>query len=364
MGSAHRGLSRRYLPRPGREGVRVQGRFIVSLDCEGKWGMADALAPYHHRDLTDRALAEVYDRLVAMLARHDVPATFAYVMAFTLTREERRDFALQLLPEEGKQDDWLEHYWADLRAGREEGWFQPHALDVVKADGRHEIACHSFCHRPMDDLSLSDEGARAELAVAARVAALKQVRLSTFIFPRNGVGNLAALRDAGYLGYRLKLARPAGLLGRFVRLTEEWNMRAAVQVGEPAAPDALVRIPPGYFFNWRFGGRRYVPAAVTIHRWKNLLDRTAAQGGVAHLWLHPHNLITGPGTAETLEQVLAYAASLRDAGRILIQTQQEYCETLLAAASGGGDGAAGDCLSTEKILEPRPGNPMNQGAHA
>ena len=31
----------------------MNGRFIISLDCEGKWGMADKLQPYHHRLLTD-----------------------------------------------------------------------------------------------------------------------------------------------------------------------------------------------------------------------------------------------------------------------------------------------------------------------
>jgi len=340
----------------------LQGKFIVSLDCEGKWGMADSLEPYHQLLLTDRALADVYDQLVAMLARHDVPATFAYVMAFTLTPEERRDFAALLSPRDGAEDAWLEHYWADLRAGRQEGWFQPHALDAVRADGRHEIACHSFCHRPMDDRSLSPEGARAELDAAARVAALKQVQLSTFIFPRNQVGNLAALREAGYLGYREKLPRPAGLLGRIVRLTDEWNIRPALQHGRPAEAGELVRIPAGLFFNWRHGGRRYVPGAVTVRRWKNLLDRTAAQGGVAHLWLHPHNLITGPGTAETLEQVLAYAARLRDAGRIQIQTQQDYCDTALAELARGSVNGPGDCLPSGKILEA--GHSMHQGAHA
>jgi peptidoglycan/xylan/chitin deacetylase (PgdA/CDA1 family) len=312
----------------------LSGTFIISLDCEGKWGMADHLKPYHRTLLTDRALADVYDRLVALFGRYEMPATFAYVMAFLLDPEERREFPALLDREEAGGDPWLRHYWADIEAGGSEGWFQPHALTAVKADARHEIACHSFCHRPMDDASLSAEHARAELAAAARVAELKQVALRTFIFSRNAVGNLPALAEAGYIGYREKLVRPDGRLGRIARLAEEFNIWPAVQMPREAH-QGMVPIPPGYFFNWRFGARRHVPPAFTLARWKSLLDRSARTGGVAHLWLHPHNLITAPSTAESLEAVLAHAARLRDAGRIKVLTQEAFSRTTLSEAGSG-----------------------------
>lgn len=47
----------------------TKGSFILSFDCEGKWGMADQLEPYLQTSLTDRALASAYDTLVALLAR-------------------------------------------------------------------------------------------------------------------------------------------------------------------------------------------------------------------------------------------------------------------------------------------------------
>jgi peptidoglycan/xylan/chitin deacetylase (PgdA/CDA1 family) len=309
----------------------LNGTFIISLDCEGKWGMADHLEPHHQRLLTDRALADVYDRLVELFGRYEMAAIFAFVMAFLLNSEERQQFPALVDKQEAGNDDWLRHYWADIDAGGSEGWFQPRALEAVKADGRHEIACHSFCHRPMDDRTLSAACARTELAAAARVAGLKQVELKTFIFPRNAVGNLPALAEAGYLGYREKLERPAGALGRIARLTEEMHIRPAVQKPREVH-QGLVPIPPGYFFNWRFGARRYVPPAVTIARWTSLLNRSAQAGGVAHLWLHPHNLITAPATASTLEAVLAHASRLRDAGRLRVQTQVDYCRTLINRA--------------------------------
>jgi len=308
------------------------GAFIVSLDCEGKWGMADHLEPYLQRALTDSALAAVYDRFVALFGRYDIPATFAYVMAFTLGEKERRAFPALVDPAAAEGDAWLAHYWADVRAGRSEGWFQPHALEAVRADGRHEIACHGFCHRPLGDSSIAEAGAEAELGDALAAARMKGVTLRTFIFPRNEIGNLAALGRSGFIGFREKLGRPSGAAGRLVRLAEEFNPWPAPQHGSRGRAHGLVPIPAGYFFNWRFGARRRVPPALTVRRWTNLLDAVAGKGGVAHLWLHPHNLITAPDTEATLAPVLAHAAKLRDVGRIEVMTQEAWCLAQRASA--------------------------------
>lgn len=305
----------------------MTGRFIISLDCEGKWGMADVLEDYHHRLLTDEALAKVYGEIVAQFAAHDMPATFAFVMAFTLDAEQRRQFD-HFLADSGRKDAWLEHFWADRRAGRTSGWFQPEALEIVRRDGRHEIGCHGFCHRDLADGAISDEGAEAELEAAAAAARLKGVELRTFVFPRNSVGHVALLGRRGYIGYRE--ARPVG--SRVGALAQELNLWPEPEAAARPAPGDPVAIPAGYFLNWRFGPRRYVPRAVTVRRWKTLLDRAADTGGVAHLWFHPHNFITAPSTRDTLEEILAYANRLRADGRLRAVTQEQYCRELLAAA--------------------------------
>ena len=304
------------------------GRFIVSLDCEGKWGMADHLQPYHHELLTDEAIAAAYQQLVAIFARHGIPATFAFVMAFVLTAEEREQFRNDLLGD--AEDAWLRPYREAVASGHIGGWHQPAALEIVQSAGVHEIACHSFCHRPLGDGSISTRGADRELESAVAVARLKRIDLETFVFPRNQVGHLEALRSHGFIGYRQRLRRPAGRVGRALSLAEEFNIWAAPQ--RPAAPiEGLVPIPSGRFLNWRFGLRAWVPASATLARWRHQLHSAAHSGSVVHLWLHPHNLITGPGTAALLEQVLAEAAKLRDRGKIRVVTQRDYCRQQLAA---------------------------------
>lgn len=298
--------------------------FVMSLDCEGKWGMADGLQPYHHRLLTSERLAGAYRQLLGMLERHGLAATFAFVMAFVLSEAERRRFAM-LDHKNNPDDPWLKHYWTSLAAGQGDGWHLPEALEMVREAGVHEIASHSFCHRPLGDKSLDAAGAATELEAAAQAARLKQVELRTLVFPRNEVGNLPAVRAAGYLGYRQRLERRGG---RLAALLEEFDTRRGPQPAR-AAVDGLVPIPAGHFFNWRFGLRKLVPPAVTVARWRRQLERCARDGGVVHLWLHPHNLITGPSTAPVLDRVLGEVARLRDAGRIAVLTQRDYCERVV-----------------------------------
>ena len=301
--------------------------FIMSLDCEGKWGMADQLRPYHDA-LTDDALLRAYGKILQLLDRYDIAATFAFVMAFTLTKDKRGKFDDILKPRPASKDAWLEPYWSALGRG-EEGWHQPDAFDLVRRSARHEIACHSFCHRPLGP-GTSHAEAIAELGAAQEVALLKGVQLSTFVFPRNEVGNLPALRQSGFIGYRERLARPAGAVGRLISLGAEINTQPGRQQSH-AVSDGLVPIPAGYFFNWRFGPRALIPPAVTVARWRHLLRGRHSHGNVVHLWLHPHNLITAPSTADVLDRVLADVAEARQVGDIRVETQDSYCRQILAA---------------------------------
>jgi peptidoglycan/xylan/chitin deacetylase (PgdA/CDA1 family) len=307
-------------------------RFIISLDCEGKWGMADHLQPYHHEHLTDAALTRAYERLIDLFGRYEVPATFAFVMAFVLKREEREHFAGELLGDE--PDPWLRPYREEVAGGKAQGWHVPAALDLVRAAATHEVACHSFCHRPLGDRSISAAGASAELDAAAAAARLKGLSLKTFVFPRNEVGHLPELREHGFIGYRERLRRPTGKLGRALSLAEEMNVWAPAQQQSPVA-DGIVPIPSGRFLNWRFGARSWVPPEVTAARWRHQLRDAVADGGVVHLWLHPHNLLTAPDTEALLETVLRDVAVMRDAGRITTVTQRDYCREVMRAAEQG-----------------------------
>lgn len=304
-----------------------RGRFIVSLDCEGKWGMADHITAHHDRHLTEASLADAYARLVALFARYEAPASFAFVLALTLTESEREQMADRLVDVPVDGANWLRHFRAAQARRNTDGWFCPDALEMVRADSRHEIACHSFCHLPLAEGSITRADAVREMESIRLAAAIKRVSPTTFVYPRNQVGHVAELAAAGFAGYR---ARPPswgrGKLAKVGNLLAECNVRTPAQAAR-GSDRGMTVIPSGYFLNWQRGARRAVPRAVSRMRWRHVLEDAARAGGVAHIWLHPHNIIDGPGTIDRLEDVLADAARLRDAGRLEMVTQAQYCDT-------------------------------------
>lgn len=307
------------------------GTFVLSLDCEGKWGMADSLDGHHNESLTNSRLTRAYESLVQLLDRYEIDVTFAFVMAFLLRDDELERFDSLLVGDLGTPDSWLAHYREARTAGALEGWHLPEALQIVRSSGAHEIACHGFCHRPLGEDLIAAKAAATELAAAQEVADMRRIELRTLIFPRNEVGHLEQVRSAGFVGYRTALPGMTGLMGRAARTMQEFNIWRLPQQRMPVT-DGLVPIPAGHFFNWRHGIRRIVPAKTTELRWRNLLRR-ASDGTVVHLWLHPHNLVTASDMTDALERVLADVAERRAAGSLRVMTQEQYCGEVLKGAS-------------------------------
>lgn len=303
------------------------GCFIISLDCEGKWGMADHIGPHHDRFLTTENLENAYTRIGALFARHHVPATFAFVMAFTLSPAEFARHRERFVDVEIEGGNWLRHFRRQMEDGHAEGWFAPRAFDEVRARPEHEIGCHGFSHLPLGISGVGRREAEHEIGAASTVAAEKGVELRTFVFPRNLIAHTSVLAAAGYTGYRGRLVQSEGVSGKL----SELNVAESAQA-HGGWSGTLRVIPPGHFLNWRRGVRKLVPRPVTVRRWRHILEDAADRGRVAHLWLHPHNVIDGPETFDTLSSIVAYAAKLRDRGKIAIVTQRQYCEQLAAAA--------------------------------
>lgn len=305
----------------------AKGCFIVSLDCEGKWGMADHLTQWHHAHLNRAELTEAYRTLAALFGRYDIAATFAFVMAFVLSADEQASLAERFGDTEIEGSNWLSAYRSAQRAGDLSGWTCPEALEIVRDAAQHEVACHGFTHLPLAEKLVSRADAEREFAACAEAARMKGLSLETFVYPRNLEGHKAALAAAGFKGFR---KRPAQR-GKLGALFAELNSRDRAQM--PLRDEAgMVAIPSGEMLNWQNGARKLVPRAASRMRWASRLRDAAETGGVAHLWLHPHNLIDAPGTRERLEDVLAEAARLRAAGRIEVLTQAQYCAERRASA--------------------------------
>jgi peptidoglycan/xylan/chitin deacetylase (PgdA/CDA1 family) len=290
------------------------GTFILSLDCEGKWGVADILNAGHHRDLGDRQLRSAYAAIAAVLDEFDIAATFAVVGLFGCDQQEFRRLPFT---EIGTRLPYTKGAVDDILRGSSDGW---HAdwLDEVIAE-RHERACHGVTHTPFDQLD--DDQFAYEFSLPRRADD------RTIVFPRNAVGHLDKLRGVGIDAYRAASAD-----GAILRLAKEIVPRMPSERPMTGGTGGMLPIPAGYFVNWKSGARGVIPTSWTRLRAQSILDHAAEYGGVAHFWTHPENIASAPATLDNLRNICKAAARLRDAGRLQVVTQAGYLERATAAA--------------------------------
>lgn len=304
----------------------MTARFILSLDCEGKWGVADHLTAGDHAALADDRLREAYAGVLAVLAEFDIPATFAFVGAFSLTADRLAALRPALADLSRDLPGYLEPALEDMVAGTRQGWTGDWAVEAVDAARqRHEIGLHGATHIPWTWPGMTREMARRELGLLFAEKAPILARTTTYIFPRNAGDHSDLLDEFGIAGLRATRTFP----NRIASLASEFNLFETPEgVPPPARP---LSIPAGWFVNWMSGGRKLVPPALSRLRARRLLERAARTGEVVHYWTHPENIASAPATLGVLRGILAEVARLRDAGRCEVLTQDGWCRRIDAA---------------------------------
>lgn len=294
-----------------------KGIFILSFDCEGKWGMADHINAYHETHFTSANIQNVYTQILGTLKTYNLPASFAFVTAFTQSVEQFHQHKDLFYNTPQSYKAWLAKFYHDMENQRYEGWFCPEPLQMVSDDGRHDIGSHSCFHRAFSEIELTLEDAEYDFRASQEMLKYKP---NTFIYPRNVVGFTPLLKKYGYIGYRHGNAYKTNTLGRLQNFAAEFNIATPA---ESSIAEGIV--PAGYFLNWPHGLRKTVPDNVTKLRWRNILNDAVKNKGVAHMWFHPHNFINHPQMVQNFAHIIRLVAKYRDNDQLTVMTMQDYC---------------------------------------
>jgi peptidoglycan/xylan/chitin deacetylase (PgdA/CDA1 family) len=291
-----------------------RGTAVVSIDTELAWGEA------HRRGPTERSAAHDYDaeravidRLLAILDRHEIAATWAVVGHLLLSGCSTGDGRPH--PEIVRPEfDWLDGDWFDIdpcsTAADAPWYYGPDVVERIRASPvAHEIGCHSFAHVMAGEPGCSAEAFRSDLAACVAVAREQRIALRSFVFPRNSVGHVEELAPAGFTSYRGSGAHPE------------------------RHDDGLWNIPQTYLFA-PATHRRRVPIALWVRAPIRRIRQAARRRSLFHLWLHPYNITADPPRAlDAFERVCAEAARLRSRGRLDVLTMGGLAERLALSRS-------------------------------
>lgn len=299
-----------------------QATFLISLDCEGPWGLYQFGKPW--KDITNAALIGTYRRLIEQFQKSEIKATFAFVTAYTMDPAERRYHSELFAPMIWRGVDWFLPIRRAIEEGGTDPWFCPELQQLVMETKVHEIACHGFSHIPFHPNFTSAETARREFEAIRQVEARRGYTTETFVFPCNVEGHTDLLARYQFKSYRppRKAEAKTGLTGRALRLASEFNPFEKLE--GRWFPQSPVQLPSGRFLNPRFGLRYLVPAGITILKVKKLIDQAIQEQECCHIYAHCHDFLRAPTLYDVLDCILGYLTdrSRRKEIQSLTQSQQ------------------------------------------
>jgi Polysaccharide deacetylase len=300
--------------------------FVVSLDFELLWGVRDkrTIGEYGQNLLGVR---EAVPALLRLFDRFSIHATWATVgLLFCSGRKEALEFSPADRPQYtrgrfspySEADDWGDDEQSDPYR------FAPTLIDAIAGAPSQEIATHTFSHFYCLEEGQTVAAFEADLGAASRIAERRGITLRSIVFPRNQVNpeHLAVCRRMGLRSYRGTLAhsfygprreeaqgrvlRAKRLLDNYIPLTADRTTTLA-QLGTEkpfnVAASSFLR-PYSSRLAFMDGQRR--------RRIGSELTRAARQGGIYHLWWHPHNFGKNlSANLRFLHDLLEHFAALR-----------------------------------------------------
>ena len=305
----------------------MTAKLIISFDCEGKWGIADR-NPDRQRLLTSAAISNAYKTILATLRRKNAHATFAFVAALCLPKDQveaaiEENFHKLIF---GRMH-WLSAPRASARSNDFDGWSEPELPDLVRLEPRHHICSHGGFHIPYDEQNTPAEAIDADIDLIRSVDSRIGSRQTILVFPRNVIGYRNRLSESGFEAYRDADRRELkkGLAGRAERLFLELG---SVDRGDSRKHSyqnnvGLTALTPGKFLNASIGLRSRIPLSLTKRRIDAFLSYAIKNDTVVHFYSHPHNFIADNTLANKLDYLLGRASVYRDKGSLRIVTMQD-----------------------------------------
>jgi len=276
----------------------------ISIDVELAWGNWDNITN-HQLGLVEQHERAIVDRLTGIFDRYDIRATFAIVAAL-LDRDSARD-----------------------RPGQEACWYAPDVIEMIARSAvGHDIGSHGGRHKYYNAMPESE--ADEDLDFARHLHADHGLGFSSFVFPRNQLGNKRLLERHGVAVYRgedhawhQRIRGRHATAGRIANLADK-ILPIAPEPVRPERDGSMVNLPGSMLFMSRNGLRKFAARGVTASKLDKGIDAAIRSEGVFHLWFHPSNFYhSGESQFAVFEAFIGTLRGLVD--RDLIEVKPMAC---------------------------------------
>ncbi|HQW84201.1 MAG TPA: polysaccharide deacetylase family protein [Ferruginibacter sp.] len=283
---------------PGNNGV-----FVISLDLELLWGIWDVASKDGAYGENIKAVKKVIPALLSLFEQYSIKATFATV-GF-LFAKNKTELSASLPSQKPKYSNpGYNVYLKEINSvGIDETddpfHFGFSLLQLLK-NSCHEIGTHTHSHYYCLENGQTAEDFEADLLAAKKIATANNIKLESFVFPRNQVNEnyLQILYNNGIKAYRgnptswiYKPRRFAAeiLFIRLCRLIDAYlpvsGMNGHSLTSQKNKP---VNIAASRFMKPWFMPLSWLEP-LRLYRIKQEMTNAAKNKKLYHLWWHPHN---------------------------------------------------------------------------
>lgn len=314
-----------------------RGTLVVSIDTELAWGSAYKGTPAASENEASRSAAErqIVDAILDLFAMCGISATWAVVGHL---------FLEGCRPVEGRKHPdvirpnyvWFQGDWFDpdptSDVETDPMWYAPDIIKrITRATPSQEIGCHSFSHLMVGEEGCSASAFASDLDACSQAAGNHDIRLQSFVFPRNSVGHLDVLADHGYRAYRGIRPAPFPNLSALTRSMVELVDRICPLAGSVVSPyrsGRLWNVPATNFYG-PSQRAKYIPFSLWVGQQMRRMGQAVRHRSLFHLWFHSHNLLHDPDRSLAgLQRIFTRAAQLRDGGELDIFTMGNLADRL------------------------------------
>lgn len=311
-----------------------KGIFTVSLDFELIWGTAD-LGLENFKSLCKIEREVVIDRLLELFEKYNFPATWAILGHLFLDKCEANHPEIARPNYSWTSEDWFAHDPGGIETAESIHLGKSLVEKIKNCAVPQEIGSHSFSHIVFGDAGCSQETAENEISECVKIADKQNIKLKSFVFPRNEVGYLDILQKYDFVCYRgvepnwYEDRNVSEKLRRGMRLFDVLSAANPPVVLPEKTKEGLWNIPGSAMFFPMHGFRRHIPMSLRVKRCLKGLKSAANEKKIFHLWFHPTNMVDEMEKMfGGLEEILQYASNLRDQGDLEFLTMGQICETL------------------------------------
>lgn len=279
---------------------------VISLDFELHWGVTERVRCASNSYNTNLFGArKAVPELLALFEYYGIHATWATVgMLFARGAEDLDNFKPIMRPAYRREEVDTYRIAGGTSEREDPLHFAPALIKKIQDVPGQEIGSHTFCHYYCDEPDQDAETFKADLEAAQTIAARDEVKLKSLVFPRNQVraDYLPSVNEMGLSSYRGN--PPSGRYHLPASRLQQYATRAT------RLADSYINITGHHHFSWENipeGGLANVQAShflrpfktslcflepLRIKRVQKSMTKAAQEGGIFHLWWHPHNFGT------------------------------------------------------------------------